>query len=133
MGGDTGTQMNIDVRHGLPFIEVTICYRGEELHLKNVLLDTGSAGTIFSANAVDPVGVKIEPGDFLNKIRGVGGVEVVYSKHFDFVKIGEAKLSMFEVEIGEMNYGMEIDGILGFDFICSVGLVIDSKELTVLT
>lgn len=30
--------MNIDVRHGLPFIEVTICYRGEELHLKNVLL-----------------------------------------------------------------------------------------------
>jgi hypothetical protein len=41
--------MIIDVRHGLPFIEVTICFRGEELHLKNVLLDTGSAGTIFSA------------------------------------------------------------------------------------
>ncbi|GFZ94870.1 hypothetical protein GCM10008018_46620 [Paenibacillus marchantiophytorum] len=45
--------MNIDVRYGLPFIEVTICYRGEKLHLNNVLLDTGSAGTIFSANAVD--------------------------------------------------------------------------------
>lgn len=31
-----------------------------------------------------------------------------------------------------MNYGMEIDGILGFDFIRSAGLVIDSKELNVL-
>ena len=125
--------MIIDVRHGLPFIEVTICFRGEELHLKNVLLDTGSAGTIFSADAVDVIGVKIEPGDFLNKIRGVGGVEVVYSKMFDFVKVGEASLSLFEVEIGDMNYGMEIDGILGFDFIRSTGLIIDSKELTILS
>jgi hypothetical protein len=31
-----------------------------------------------------------------------------------------------------MNYDMEIDGILGLDFICSAGLVNDSKELTVL-
>jgi hypothetical protein len=123
--------MNIDVRYGLPFIEVIICYRGEELHLRNVLLDTGSAGTIFSADVVDAIGVKIEPGDFLNKIRGVGGVEVVYSKQFDFVKAGEVSLESFEVEIGEMNYGMEIDGILGFDFIQSAGLVIDSRELTV--
>lgn len=28
-----------------------------------------------------------------------------------------------------MNYGMQIDGILGFDFIRAVGLVIDTKEL----
>ncbi|WP_018883971.1 retropepsin-like aspartic protease [Paenibacillus massiliensis] len=125
--------MNIDVRHGLPFIQVTICYRGAELHLGNVLLDTGSAGSIFSADAVDAIGVKIEPGDFLNKIRGVGGVEVVYSKYFDFVKVGEIALPAFEVEIGDMNYGMEIDGILGFDFIHLAGLIIDSKNLTLLT
>lgn len=123
--------MNIDVRYGLPFIEVIICYHGEELHLRNILLDTGSAGTIFSADVVDAIGVKIEPGDFLNKIRGVGGVEVVYSKQFDFVNAGEISLESFEVEIGEMDYGMEIDGILGFDFIQSAGLVIDSKELKV--
>ncbi|WP_373228909.1 aspartyl protease family protein [Cohnella sp.] len=60
--------------------------------MRNVLLDTGSAGTIFSADVVDAVGVKIEPGDFLNKIKGVGGVEVVYSKQFDFLKVGEASL-----------------------------------------
>lgn len=124
--------MNIDIRYGLPFVEVTICYRGKELHLEKVLLDTGSAGTIFNADAVDVVGVKVEPGDFMNKIRGVGGIEVVYSKLFDFIKVGVAVLPAFEVEIGDMNYGMEIDGILGFDFIHSAGLMIDAKELNVL-
>lgn len=84
-----------------------------------------------NADVVEAIGVKIEPGDFLNKIRGVGGVEVVYSKQFDFVQAGEATLEGFEVEIGEMNYGMEIDGIIGFDYIQSAGLVIDSKKLTV--
>lgn len=123
--------MKIDMKYGLPFIEVVICYRGEELHLRNVLLDTGSAGTIFNADIVDAIGVKIEPGDFLNKIRGVGGVEVVYSKLFDFVQAGEVTLKGFEVEIGEMNYGMEIDGIIGFDYIQLAGLVIDSKAMTV--
>jgi hypothetical protein len=123
--------MNIDMRYGLPFIEIGICYRGEELQLKNILLDTGSAGTIFSADVVAAIGVEVEPGDYLNKIRGVGGVEVVYSKQFDFVRVSKATLESFEVEIGEMNYGMEIDGIIGFDFIQSVGLVIDSKKLTV--
>lgn len=95
------------------------------------MLDTGSAGTIFNADVVGAIGVKIESGDFLNKIRGVGGVEVVYSKQFDFVRTGEAALEGFEVEIGEMNYGMEIDGIIGFDFIRTAGIVIDSKQLTV--
>ncbi|MFB5761964.1 hypothetical protein [Paenibacillus medicaginis] len=93
--------MKINVRYGLPFIEVTICYLGRELHLKNVLLYTGSAGTIFGADAVDDIGVKIEPGDFLNKIRGVGGVEIVYSKKFDFVKVGLVLQEGFEVEIDD--------------------------------
>ncbi|WP_405080742.1 retropepsin-like aspartic protease [Paenibacillus chitinolyticus] len=122
--------MNIEIKYGLPFVEVVVCYRGEQLHLKHVLLDTGSAGTIFSADVVDAIGVKVEPEDVLNKIRGVGGVEIVYSKYFDFVKTGEVSLEVFEVEIGEMNYGLEIDGIIGFDFIRAAGLVINSKELT---
>ena len=121
--------MKINVHYGLPFVEVTIGYRGNMLHLSRVLLDTGSAGTVFNADAVEAIGVRVEPGDFLNKIRGIGGVEVVYSKYLDFVKTDEISIDGFEVEIGEMNYGMQIDGILGFDFIRAVGLVINTKEL----
>ncbi|QGQ93829.1 hypothetical protein EHS13_02355 [Paenibacillus psychroresistens] len=123
--------MNIDVVYGLPFVTVSICFRGKEVLLDRVLLDTGSAGTVFNADVVDQIGVMVEPEDILNKIRGVGGVEIVYSKHFDFVRFGEVSLKGFEVEIGEMNYGMKIDGILGFDFIRDASLIIDSKELKI--
>jgi hypothetical protein len=123
--------MNINVVYGLPFVSVTICYRGKEILLDRVLLDTGSAGTVFNADVVDEIGVMVEPEDILNKIRGVGGVEVVYSKRFDFVRLGEASLEGFEVEIGEMNYGMKINGILGFDFIRNASLIIDSKDLQI--
>lgn len=121
--------MKINLKHGLPFVSVIICYGGKELQLENVLLDTGSAGTIFNADVVYDIGVQVEPGDYLNKIRGIGGVEVVYSKILDFVRLGKAMIRNFEVEIGEMNYGMQIDGILGFDFIQTAGLIIDSKKL----
>lgn len=69
---------------------------------------------------------------FSEQDQRLGWSRVVYSKHFDFVKAGEVSLSAFEVEIGDRNYGMEIDGIPGFDFIRLSGLVIDSRGLTVL-
>ena len=34
----------------LPFIEATVTFRGQSLKLENILLDTGSAGTIFNVN-----------------------------------------------------------------------------------
>lgn len=123
--------MRISVVYGLPFVEVSICYREKELLLKRVLLDTGSAGTVFNADVVNGIGVRVEPGDTLNKIRGVGGVEIVYSKNFDFVRLGKTSLENFEVEIGGMECGMQIDGILGFDFIQNAGLIINSKEMSV--
>lgn len=123
--------MKINLKYGLPFVSVAICYSGKELLLEHVLLDTGSAGTVFNADVVYDIGVQVEPSDHLNKIRGVGGIEVVYSKIFDFVGLDETIIRDFEVEIGDMNYGMEIDGILGFDFIRTAKLIIDSEGLQI--
>jgi len=36
-----------------------------------------------------------------------------------------------KVEIGAMDYGIEIDGILGFDFIRTAGLIIDTNKMRV--
>ena len=33
---------------GLPFVDATVSFRGQSLKLDNVLIDTGSAGTIFN-------------------------------------------------------------------------------------
>jgi hypothetical protein len=125
--------MNIDILYGLPFVKLEIQYRGNLLILNKVLIDTGSAGTIFNANVVDEIGVVPEENDTVDTIRGVGGVEYVYVKNFERITLGEIVKENFQIEIGNMDYGIEIDGILGFDFIQSSKLVIDTKELLVYT
>jgi len=42
--------MTIRAQDGLPYVTIRLRYRGQRLDLPNVLLDTGSAGTIFSAD-----------------------------------------------------------------------------------
>jgi hypothetical protein len=123
--------MNIEVIHGLPFVEVTVLYRGSELRVERVLLDTGSAGTIFNANLVSAIGVFPEKNDVVDTIRGVGGVEYVYTKYFETIYFGIVSLENFQVEIGNMDYGMEISGIVGFDFISAANLLIDTKNMLV--
>jgi hypothetical protein len=56
MGGDSEFMMDISVKNGLPFVSATIIFRGNSLTLENVLLDTGSAGTIFKVDLlIDPL------------------------------------------------------------------------------
>lgn len=61
MGGDSKFMMEIFVRDGLPFVSATIIFRGNSLTLENVLLDTGSAGTIFKVDLLIDIGVQPEP------------------------------------------------------------------------
>lgn len=49
--------------YGLPFVEATIVFRGQNIHLDKVLIDTGSAGTIFNVNRLETIGVKPEAND----------------------------------------------------------------------
>ncbi|MEK3899808.1 retropepsin-like aspartic protease [Paenibacillus sp. FSL R7-0179] len=105
--------MNITEIYGLPFVSMTVVFRGRELRLEKVLLDTGSASTLLNANVVQEIGMVPEGNDIVDMIRGVGGVEYVYTKYLDSIIVDEAILKDFQVEIGNMDYGMEIDGILG--------------------
>ena len=99
--------MKIKIQYGLPFVELEVTFRRKKLILKNVLLDTGSAGTIFNANVVEKIGVAPEANDIVDTIRGVGGVEYVYVKSFDQIEFGEISQENFQVEIGNMDYGMD--------------------------
>ncbi|MCH1627473.1 retropepsin-like aspartic protease [Ferdinandcohnia quinoae] len=114
----------------LPFIEATVTFRGQSLKLENVLLDTGSAGTIFNVNKLEEIGIRPEANDVTQTIQGVGGLEFVYTKNIDRVFIqDEIEIQNFNVELGSMDYGLEIDGIIGYDFMKEVGLVIDLQRL----
>ena len=116
----------------LPFIETTVTFRGQSLKLENVLLDTGSAGTSFNVNKLEEIGVKPEANDVTQTIQGVGGLEFVYTKNIDQISIDdEITIHNFNVELGSMDYGLEIDGIIGYDFMKEVGLIIDLQRLNI--
>jgi len=58
--------MNIDLRHGLPYISAEIEYRGQQVKIENVLLDTGSAGCMFDADQLSAIGLHYEPFDLVH-------------------------------------------------------------------
>jgi len=62
-------------------------------------------------------------------VRGVGGAEVVFTRLVDRVQVGCRAVEQFEVEIGGMDYGFEIDGILGMDFLMRTGAIINLHRL----
>jgi hypothetical protein len=91
----------------------------------------GSGGTIFSADALARIGILPEPEDILHTIFGVGGSEVVFTRKVDELKAGAYSLKQFEIEIGGMDYGFDIHGILGMDFLISAGARIDLEKLEI--
>jgi len=123
--------MQLLLKDELPFTTVKISFQGEAIEIDNVLVDTGSASTLFAADILSAIHVTPEPHDKLYAIRGVGGSETVFSRGMDYVQVGKQRLDQFEVEIGGMDYGFEINGILGMDFLAAVGAIINLREFRI--
>lgn len=123
--------MKIQLKEGLPYATVSLTYQGSQITLENVLIDTGSGGTVFATDKVLAVGLRLEPNDTIERIRGVGGTEFVFTKRVDTLALGELAAHSFEIEVGAMAYGFELDGILGMDFLRQVEAVIDLARLEI--
>jgi predicted aspartyl protease len=113
----------------LPFIEITVYYNNQRLRLPNVLIDTGSSSTILKLDLVEEIGMTVELDDVLGSIRGVGGSEFVYFKTVEAIEINGFRIENFQVDIGTMNYGIDIDGIIGMDFLLRARGIIDLNDL----
>ena len=121
--------MQLLLKHNLPFVTVTISHNGATIEIPDILIDTGSASTIFASDRLLALGITPSPEDVLHTIRGVGGTEVVYLRQVDSLKIGERSISNFEVEVGGMDYGFDINGILGMDFLTQSGATINLQKM----
>ena len=122
--------MKLELRYNLPFTSASLSHQGRVIDVQPILIDTGSASTVISADVVDAIGIVPRPDDILNKLRGIGGTEVVYRRVVDRLSVGDAYLSDFDVEIGGMDYGFEIQGIIGMDFLRRTRSLINLKDMT---
>ena len=121
--------MKIRLAHGLAYVEAALTFRGKTLHLDSVILDTGSASTLFASDRLLELGIVPEPSDSLKRIRGIGGVEFVFTKQIDRLAVGEIAILDFEIEVGAMDYGFPAHGILGLNFLLRAGVLIDLHRL----
>ena len=123
--------MKIRIHGRLPYISASLAYNGQVLTLEDVLLDTGSGASVFSADEMMRLGILPEPQDRLIRIAGVGGSEFVFSRRVDRLALGEMEVTDMEVQVGAMAYGFPIQGIIGMDFLLRIGAVIDFDALEV--
>jgi predicted aspartyl protease len=110
---------------------VTLGFGGLEIFLDDVIVDTGSAASLFSADVVAELGVVPELTDKIHRVRGVGGFEFVYTKRIESLAIGTLEVSDFEIQVGAMQYGFPLQGLIGMDFLTRAKAIIDLDRLEI--
>lgn len=117
-------------RDDLLLVEAILTHGGQTLALPEILVDTGAASTVINADLAGQLGIFAGPHDRIRALRGVGGREFVFIRVVDQLAVGSHAISDFELEIGEMDYGIPLSGILGIDFLRAARAVIDLRDLT---
>lgn len=117
------------IDEGLLITDMEIQYRGKKLHLTRVLIDTGSSSSIISSDIAESIGILPEANDSIYRVRGIGGSEIVYSKTLDYIKIGHMKAEDIQIEIGSMNYGFHLEGIIGLNLLKRMRALINIEKL----
>ncbi|QTA89570.1 retropepsin-like aspartic protease [Desulfonema magnum] len=124
--------MNLIIQYNLPFISIQAGYRSLSIEISNILVDTGSATTILNADILSTIGVKPEADDTTAQIVGIGGEESVYNKVMEFIKVEDKVITDFKIDVGLLDYGFEINGILGMDFLMKASAIIDLHRKIIL-
>ena len=119
------------IDEGLLLTDMEVTYKGKSLLLKRVLVDTGSGSTIIKTDLAESIDIIAEENDMIYRISGVGGSEFVFSKTIDSIKIGEKEADNFTLEIGAMDYGFELDGIIGLDLLQQIKAIINLDKLII--
>ena len=95
------------------------------MHLKNVLLDTGSATTLINSDYIN-----FDGNEELINVHGVGGYESVLMKSFKSISINNGT-TVHDVLlcVGEMDYGIDIDLLIGLDLLKVLNADISIKNM----
>ena len=115
----------------LIFVEATVRANGLSIVLKNVMVDTGSGGTLFNTDQMESLGISQELSDRIVFLRGIGGRESVIQKQVDEIRVGELVVSPMRIQMGAVDYGFPLDGVLGLDFLVATKAIVDFSSLEI--
>lgn len=122
--------MLLTLRNDLPFATITVSNAGIVQEIAEILVDTGSATTVLSADIAAELGIVPIPSDRIRMLRGIGGHEMVFTRRVDRLQIGSRAVEQFAIEIAGMDYGFDINGIVGMNFLRQAGAVLNLRDLT---
>jgi len=123
--------MDIQLRDGLLFTSMKLCFKGVTKSIDNIVIDTGAAETIISPDIVEDIGVIAELNDTVNSFYGVGGsLHNFFSKKIDVINMGMVNLENIKLDFGVIDPKGNINGLLGLDLLIKLGAIIDLKRLT---
>src|SRR2546425_445551 len=109
--------MKFRLNYGIPTVAAEVNVDGQTILLENVVVDSGSSGTVFAADKLAVLGIGPLPDDVLYTVHGVGETETVYIRTIERLRLGNIQVNGIDIEVGGMDYGFEIDGIVGTDFL----------------
>ena len=124
--------MKIRIADNLPIVTAILNDNGVSLQFDNVLLDTGSAGTLFPFDLLRKHGIQPPPNALIREMSGIGGgVEHVIEFHVESVTVGELYVTDFGIQAGNTDLGYEFNAILGFDFLLETKAAVDFAHMQI--
>jgi hypothetical protein len=65
-------------------------------------------------------------------MTGIGGIEIATRHKLDRLRIGDAiQVLGFALHVGRADYGRDLGGLLGLDFLRLTGAIIDLRRWTI--
>lgn len=109
----------------LPFLSIELNIDDTTITFDNVLIDSGSASSLFNVEKLYENGLGIKNTDVVCNMVGIGGAEQVFQREVKGALIADCHIGKPVVQFGEMDYGFQIDGLLGADILSSMSAVLD--------
>lgn len=109
----------------LLFCSLDLKINNQNLHLENVLIDTGSATTLINADYI-----LLDGNEKIKNAQGIGGYEKILVKNFETLKLNDIALNNICLSIGDMDYGIDIDLLIGLDILKILNANINVKNMT---
>ena len=79
---------------------------------------------------MERVDLKLSNEDPIRYMIGIGGTEAVIEKEVEAIVVGDLRVSHFSIQLGALNYGFDLDGILGADFLLQAKAQINFNTFT---